>query len=452
MRTSFEKHFIPMMAFHVLLFLFLAHGICFAQMSAPSATETMTISEGVAIAVSDENRIVKIASQSVNISERETDIAASPLLPSVNAEISQGFLQHTPTAIFGSMQVPMGNRDSLSYAINAKQTIFDFGANISRYKASVSALDASKYEYERTKNLVALEFIAGCYDTLEFEKLVTVSQAETERLQSHLKVARSLFKEGVITKNDLLQAEVKLSDAKQRHLSLKNMQAVSVSKLNNILSRPLGSQLHIVDEKETTLSAMSVEHFWEMAENQRLEIKILDSQLNALDLQKKSKTAAFFPTFYVQGGYGYMQNDYQVYENNWSVMVGASVNLFSGGGTKAEVSKLKLMTEKLAEERKKLVEDIRLDVERYYLNMKNAEEKLAVLKDSIEQATENLRINKIRYEQGQGTATDVIDAITLLASAETNYFSALYEMKRASAGLLYLSGADMAEAFKKKTL
>lgn len=443
-----------MMAFHFVIFLFLTHGICFAQMSAPSpsAAETMTISEGVAIAVSDENRIVKIASQSVNISERETDIAAAPLLPSVNAEISQGFLQHTPTAIFGSMQVPMGNRDSLSYMVSAKQTIFDFGANISRYKASVSALDAVKYDYERTKNLVALEFITGCYDTLEFEKLVTVSQAETERLESHLRVARSLFKEGVITKNDLLQAEVKLSDAKQRHLSLKNMQAVSVSKLNNILSRPLGSQLHIVDEEETTLSAMSVEHFWEMAENQRLEIKILDKQLNALNLQKKSKTAAFFPTFYVQGGYGYMQNDYQVYENNWSVMVGASVNLFSGGSTKAEVSKLKLMTEKLAEERKKLVEDIRLDVERYYLNMKNAEEKLAVLKDSIEQATENLRINKIRYEQGQGTATDVIDAITLLANAETNYFSALYEMKRASAGLLYLSGADMAEVFKKKTL
>ncbi|QWR78653.1 TolC family protein [Candidatus Magnetomonas plexicatena] len=435
-----------------LLSVFLTHGVSFAQASEPSASETMTISEGVAIAVSDENRIVKIAAQSVNISERETDIAAAPLLPSVNAEISQGYLQHTPTAMFGSMQVPMGNRDSLSYTISARQTIFDFGASISRYRASLSTLDAVKYDYERTKNLIVLEFIVGCYDTLEFEKLVAVSQAETERFQSHLKVARSLFKEGVITKNDLLQAEVKLADAKQRHLSLKNMLAVSVSKLNNILSRPLKTQLHIIDDPESPVTDMSVEHFWKIAEKQRLEIKIMDKQLQALSFHEKSKTAAFFPSFYVQGGYNYTQNDYQVYEGNWALIAGVSVNLFNGGSTRAEVSKLKLMTEKLSEERKKLIDNIRLDVQKYYLNMKSAEEKISVLKDSTQQATENLRINKIRYEQGQGTATDVLDAITLLTNAETNYFSALYDLKRASAGLMYLSGADMAEVFKKKIL
>ena len=69
-------------------------------------------------------------------------------------------------------------------------------------------------------------------------------------MQSHLHDANSLFEEGVITKNDLLQAEVRISDAKQRLLTQRNLRAVTASRLNSILVRPLTDDIQVEDIRE----------------------------------------------------------------------------------------------------------------------------------------------------------------------------------------------------------
>jgi outer membrane protein TolC len=124
-----------------------------------------------------------------------------------------------------------------------------------------------------------------------------------------------------------------------------------------------------------------------------------------------------------------------------------NLNLFSGGSTKAEVSKIIYRREQLLEQKRKLMDDIRLEVERSYLDLKNALEKTQVTKDAVNQAEENLRIHKIRYGEGIGTSTDVVDAITLLTTAETNYYRAVYELRRAQAELQYAMGLDLVSAY-----
>jgi outer membrane protein TolC len=136
------------------------------------------------------------------------------------------------------------------------------------------------------------------------------------------------------------------------------------------------------------------------------------------------------------------------HEDNWSVLFGLKFNLFNGGATKAELSKLRYRSEQIREERKKLVDEIKLEVERYYLDEKSSRDNLLATKEAIKQAEENLRINRVRYEEGVGTATDVLDAISLFTLAHKNYYKALYDMKRAHAGLLYAIGDDLTLAYK----
>jgi len=125
-----------------------------------------------------------------------------------------------------------------------------------------------------------------------------------------------------------------------------------------------------------------------------------------------------------------------------------NINFLNGGSTKAGLSKIASQKQRLLTERRKLIDDIKLDVERYYLEMTSAREKVNVTKGAITQAEENLRINRVKYGDGAGTATDVIDAITLLTVAETNYYRSLYEYSRAYAGLMYATGKDLLEVFK----
>lgn len=95
-----------------------------------------------------------------------------------------------------------------------------------------------------------------------------------------------------------------------------------------------------------------------------------------------------------------------------------------------------------------LIDEIKLEVEKYILDLKTARERITVTKDAVGQAEENLRINRVRYGEGVGTATEVLDAVTLLTIAETNFYKSLYDFRRAEAGFIYSIGKDLLEVYK----
>ena len=115
----------------------------------------------------------------------------------------------------------------------------------------------------------------------------------------------------------------------------------------------------------------------------------------------------------------------------------------------AGLDKIRREKDKLTIERRKLIDDIRFEVERYYLELTSAREKVWVTKDATSQAEENLRINRVKYREGEGTATDVVDAITLLTVAETNHYRSQYELLRAEANLIHAMGRDLVEVYKE---
>ncbi|MFZ2196205.1 MAG: TolC family protein, partial [Thermodesulfovibrionales bacterium] len=346
--------------------------------------------------------------------------------------------------------VPMSERNFLFYSLNIQQTLYDFQKNASRYEASKKMLNVKKHDAARIRNLVAIDFVLVYLDLLETENMLKVSEKEVERLQSHLRDANSLFQEGVITKNDLLQAEVKISDAKQRLLSQRNLRAVTASRLNSILVRPLTSDIQVEEIKETSpqIIEMDRQKAWEIAEKQRSEIQIIEETMKALDLEKTARKAEFFPRLFLKGGYDFTENQYQLHEGNWSLTLGMGVNLFQGGATQAELMKIESQRDRLVEEKNKLLDDIRFEVEKYLLDVNTARERVAVTKDAVKQAEENLRINRVKYEAGAGTATEVLDAVTLLSVAETNNYKSVYDLKKAEAAVLYATGIPLAEVYK----
>jgi len=82
------------------------------------------------------------------------------------------------------------------------------------------------------------------------------------------------------------------------------------------------------------------------------------------------------------------------------------------------------------------VEDgISLEVKDAHLRLTEARDKIDVAKLAIEQAEENFRINQERFKEQVATATDVLDAQTLLTQARTNYYNALSDYNIARAKL-----------------
>lgn len=428
----------------------LLEALLIAVISIPAFAEPLSLSAGLRL-VTEENRLIRISEEEERASQGDALIARSRLLPRIDAPASQTFLQHSPTAILSqggpSVRVPTAQSDYYTYGIVMRQLLFDFMGTYSGYEASKLLTEAKKIDTRRTRNLVALQFAVLYFDLLESEKAITVVDAEKDSLEIHLRQARDLFAEGVITKNDLLQAEVKLSDARQRLLTARNIRKVNEARVNTMLARPLSTRIESAEVARTMSEVAPLDAAMESAEKERPELQIAELTLKAIDREETAKKSEFFPRFFAEGGYSYQQNRYQVYPGQWSVNLVMNFNLFSGLSTTAELEKVRSQRMKVLQQKRKLGEDIQLELEKYYLDLTNAADRLSVTKSAAAQAEENLRINKVKYAEGVGLATDVTDAIALVTLARTNYFKALYDQHRAEAGYLYAVGRDLREVY-----
>lgn len=410
--------------------------------------EKLTLADGMRM-VTENNMLLKMKRQDELMSESDTMIARSGLLPHILGTYSQNYYEKQQGARIGPTQsVYTQQKDFYTFSLTAQQILWDFKGTLSVYEASKKIQETRQLEYRRTRNHVALLFAFGYFDLLESEKMIRVAEKETEMLDAHLKMAKNMYNEGVITKNDLLQAEVRLSDARQKLLTAKNIKRITASRLNTMLARPLAFSIETEEAGKTSFEPVELDVATEKAEKDRYEIRMIDTALEAVNYEAVAKKSEYYPRFFVEGGYNFVRNKYALYDGAWSILGGMSINLFSGGATKAGLDKIRHQKDKLTIERKKLVDEIRFEVERYYLELINAREKVKVTKDATSQAEENLRINKVKYAEGEGTATDVVDAISLLTVAETNHYRSQYELLRAEAGLMYAAGRDLVEVYK----
>ena len=403
----------------------------------------ITISRGIEM-VLEANRLIKIALADKEMSFQDSMMARSALLPHINATASQTFNRFQPAAKFGSQNVNTADRQYFSFGFDVYQTLFDFGKSLSNYKASKELSKARKANIENVKRLEVLEFIVAYFDLLESEKMIVVAEKEVESLTSYLRDIGQLYKQGSVVKNDLLPAQVKLADAKQKLIVARSARELAASRLNNILGLALRKKIAAKDIAMKPPEFPEIEDAWKIAEARRPEIMFFEDQIRASGYSVKAKAAENLPTIFADGGYSYAQNSYVVHQDNAFVKLGAKVNLYEGGSARADLLRERARQKQLQEQKLKLIEDIKFEIEDSHYGLKDACEKVLVAKEAVAQAEENVRVNRIKYAEGSTTPTDVLEAITLETIAQTNYYSSDYELKRSYAKLTYSMGIDLA--------
>ena len=425
-----------------ILFLFLS--VVFF----PGTGNALTLEEGLKI-VAETGRDVKIAQSDEGVARRSVSLARSPWLPSVDLYGNETRLRYQPEAKFGTLIAPTSQDKFLTYGVRATQLLYDFGKTSSSIDAAKYGLKAREIETQRAKNRAALEFIIAYYDLLESEKLLQVAGEDVQRYEAHKKDAEVRYNAGVVTKNEILEADVTLADSRQRYLTADNLRSLRASRVNSLLLRPLNDAVQLEEVKKAPSAGITLEQAWAAAETESPEIQVIDAGIQAKEESIKSVQAEYLPNLFLSGGYEYQENQYMVHQDNWSLIAGVNLNLSSGGATSSRVGMAKGELLSLRITRDKIVDAVRLDVKSAYLDLQSSSQKIEVTKTSVASAEENLRLQRLRYQEGVGTAIEVLDAVTLLSTAETNSWRALYGFERAEAGLLYSMGRDLMGEYGK---
>ncbi|MBM4274801.1 MAG: TolC family protein [Deltaproteobacteria bacterium] len=396
------------------------------------------------------NPTLQVSRLQVLIAGEEVVRARSGFLPQVRAELGQTFLDDpTKIRIQGVPPVPgtstptvqMTNRNYWNSKVVVEQTIFDFWGIPSRYQAAVLGKKATLLDNAQTRDNIFLNVCQGYFQTLRAIKLVEVARQEVAQLKDHLKIAKDQYEFGVVTYNDVLQAEVSLADAEQRLIVAKTDVVDIRSVLNKVLALPISQATELKDEKDLAIPPQDLPRLTEVALKQRRDLKASKDRINQQEKVVTQTKAQYYPTIYAQAGHTWQENTIWVHESQYFAFLGMRWSLFSGLDTRAQVSQARDKVDQLKVQHKDLGEQVKLDVQTAHLSIKDTLERIRVTEKAVVQGEENLRLNEERYKEQVGTATDVIDAQTLLTKTRVNYTNALYDHQMAKAQLLWAMGA-----------
>ena len=146
---------------------------------------------------------------------------------------------------------------------------------------------------------------------------------------------------------------------------------------------------------------------------------------------------AYLPSVGLEGRYEYIQGDTRDMDGDyhWTIGVGAAVPLWNWGKIRADVIKAQSGFNQLKIKYKKIEEEICLEVRKAFLNLGKAGKNITASEAALKTSSEAYRMEKARYQAGEGTNTNVLDAQTALSRAEANHVQTLFEHNVALAAL-----------------
>lgn len=330
------------------------------------------------------------------------------------------------------------------------QTLFDFGATRAKHAAAEVLADGALDETARAKNQSVTNIIFAYFDVLEAGRMTMVAQRELASLARHVKDVTVLYREGVVTKNDLLSASVRFNAARQKLIASRSQEKIAAARIKELLSIQEDGAVALEDTEVPVRFDITLDQAFASALRCRPELRGMEKALRAAAFNEQASQASGKPAVFADGGYSYADNRYQARDDNWHALLGVKLSVFNGGLTRAENARAMHDKERLLEEQKKLEETVRFEIQKDHWDMNNARQRVALGRTGASQADENARVVEARYIEGAGTASDVLEALAMRTSAETDLWRSTYELKRSYARLLYAMGADVAQIYLKE--
>ncbi|MEW6116281.1 MAG: TolC family protein [Nitrospirota bacterium] len=281
------------------------------------------------------------------------------------------------------------------------------------------------------------------YKIYELEKLLAANESSVQQLVTHKKNIELFLEAGTVPRVDLLKTEAALAHAQQTALLTRNSLASTYELLKALMGiEDATKRITLVYEQLECDRYQLLEDSIAQAFLQRPDYKAALKQQRIAEERIKLARGKRIPAVSLNGEYNERSGEDLSFNENWNLSVRITMPLFDGGAITAEVHRQEKELAKSEEEMRFLRLAIIREVKDAYLNIQSAQERIEATRKAIDSAQETLRIERLKYDSGKGTSTDVIDAQTALLRAETDYYQALYDKDIAVAALQKAMGEE----------
>lgn len=328
--------------------------------------------------------------------------------------------------ISGVINMPVDLSGELRYTLAAAQA---------GYRGEAARLWAATLETD-------VVVIGAYYNLLEAERLRDVTMQTIALHRQQLTFADDRFRNGRLTKNEVLVVQLALRNAEQeqrrRELAIDEARFA----LNQAVGLPIDTPTEIVDVRERPELPSETEALHAAYRGNPVLLALLEEQ-QRLDASASALARSRLPRF--SGGGSVEDSNSKILA---PTLIGAGFLGFEwdlGTDTRreADIAAARIAAD---ENRLRTERELRELEQAVRSTYRSAVERLAALDTSeiaVQQAEENLRIRQQQFEVGRATSDDVLDAEALLAGERASVASARYEAQTRRAELQRLMGQPL---------
>lgn len=369
--------------------------------------------------------------------------ARAALLPGVDYNNSFIYTQGNGTAS-GRYIGSNGVHEYVSQGV-AHETI---GATqVLDYQRTSAAHALAKARAEIASRGLVVTVVQSYYGLLAAQTRLVNSERANNEGQHFLDLTQKLEQGGEVAHSDMIKAQIQANDLQRARDEAKLAEQNARLSLAVLVFPNFFQDFSLVDDLSATPALPPMNELQAMAAKNNPELQAAFAALAVANKQVGVARSGYLPTLSVDMFYGIDANQFAKRAPDGTQNLGyagtATLNIpvWNWGATQSKVRQAELLRHQAQVELSAAQRQAIADLQSFYSEAQLSYEHLQVLKQSTELAEQSLHLTTLRYQAGEASALEVVDAQNTLTSAGNNYHDGEARYHLALANLQTLTGA-----------
>jgi len=312
---------------------------------------------------------------------------------------------------------------------------------------------AARARLEITRRGLAVTVTRAYYALLSAQRKYATAQQALDEAKRYFDISQNLERGGEVAKSDTVKAELQVSAQEQAFREAKLAMDNARLDLAVMLFQDFNQNFNVVDDLALAPSLPAITEIQTMAERQNPDLQAANSALRGAGLDVKLARQAYLPSLTADLAYGIEANAFALHSTvaadpqkgpvpnlGYFLTVSLNVPVWDWGSRSSKVRQAVLKRNQASVELSATQRTLIRNLQGFYQEALTAREQVDSLQHSVDLASESLRLNALRYQAGEATILELVDAQSTLIQARNAFVDGLSRYRLAVANLQTLTG------------
>jgi outer membrane protein len=317
--------------------------------------------------------------------------------------------------------------------------------------AELEAVARAKAEIARRG--LAVTVTAAYYALLSAQRKYAAAQTALDQARRYADLSQRLENGGEVAHSDVVKAQ--LLQAQQDQAFRESRLAMDNARLDLavLLFRDFNQNFTVVDDLTSAPALPPATEIQTMAERENPELRAASAALRAAQLDVSIARRASLPSLSADLAYGIEANAFALHSTvaadpekgkvpnlGYFLTVNLNIPIWDWGSKSSKVRQAQLRRDQANVELSATQRTLLRNLQGFYQEAQTARDQMDLLRQAMDLAAESLRLNDLRYQAGEATILELVDAQTTLTQARNAYDDGLVRYRLAVANLQTLTG------------